>query len=330
MNLNNSFENKNIVITGGLGFIGSNLAERLCQFGANVTLLDSMLPDYGGNERNVEKIKDKVKISYTDMRDPHSLPYIVKNSDYIFNLAGQISHIDSMNDPIQDLEINQKAQVYFLEAVRKYAKNSIVVHASTRQIYGKTIKTPTDENHPIAPTDVNGINKLGGELYHTLYSKVYGIKTVSLRLTNTYGPRQLIRHNRQGFIGWFMNRALLGEEIVLYGDGSQIRDFTYVDDVVDGLLLTSINEKAWGNVYNLGGIRPYTLLETANILKNLNPNLTIRFIPFPEERKKIDIGNYIADYNKIKSEINWKPKVDLPDGLEKMFNFYKGKLENYL
>lgn len=332
MDFNNfdNFKNKRIVITGGLRFIGSNLCYRLVDLNADVTLVDSMLPDYGGNESNILGIKDKVKVSYTDMRDPHALPYIIKNCDYIFNLAGQISHMDSMNDPVQDLEINQKAQILFLEAVRKYSKNAIIVHASTRQIYGKTIYTPTNEEHPLSPTDVNGINKLGGELYHTLYSKVYGLKIVNLRLTNTYGPRQLIKHNRQGFIGWFMKKALTGEEIQLYGDGLQIRDYTYVDDVVEAMLLSATNEIAWGKIYNLGGIKPYTLLETAELLKKLNNKISITKIPFPSERQKIDVGSYIADWNKINREIGWSPKIDLEVGLTRMYQYYSDKLECYL
>lgn len=330
--MTNEFKGKKVVITGGLGFIGSNLAETLVDLGANVFLVDSMLPSYGGNEFNIARFKDKVSVSFTDLRDKHALPFIVKNSDYIFNLAGQISHMDSMSDPIQDLEINQLAQLYFLESVKAHSSKSIVVYASTRQLYGRTMKTPTDESHPCHPTDVNGVNKLGGEMFHILYHRVHGLKTVAIRLTNTYGPRQLIKHSRQGFIAWFMNRSLLNENISLFGDGSQVRDFTYIDDAVDAFLKVAVNSKCWGEIYNLGGLRPYTLKEVANILQNINPKLKVGNIPFPDERKKIDIGNYIADWSKIKRDTGWVPKVTLEDGLNRMYDYYVNQdvLNKYL
>ena len=326
----NDFAGRKVLITGGLGFIGSNLAHALVKRKADVTLIDSMIPDFGGNEANVEDIKHKVRISYTDMRS-FALPYIIKNQDIIFNLAGQISHMDSMKDPVTDLEINAKSQLHLLESCRYHNPSVKIIYASTRQIYGKTKqKPPINEDHPIDPTDINGINKLSGELFHSLYHKVFGIKTVSLRLTNCYGPRQLIRHDRQGFIAWFINRTVLNKEIKLYGDGLQIRDFTYIDDVVDAFLRVAVESNADGQVYNLGGIRPYSLLEVAKILKRINPKLKISKIPFPRERKKIDIGNYIGDWSKIHKDIGWKPKIDLEMGLKKTLTYFRKNLSNYL
>lgn len=325
------FKGKDVVITGGLGFVGSNLAIALTRVGANVTLVDSMMPDYGGNEQNILEIKKNVDVSYTDIRDPYALPYILKGKHFIFNLAGQISHMDSMKDPVSDLEINAKAQLNLLEACRKSNQEAVIIYASTRQIYGKTsAEARTNETHPLDPTDINGINKLSGELFHSLYHRVYGLKTISLRLTNTFGPRQLVKHNRQGFIAWFLNRTLLNDKISLYGDGEQIRDFTYVDDVVEAMKLAALNEKAYGQIYNLGGFRGYTLKEVAFILREINPKVSVDFIPFPDERKKIDIGSYIADWSKIEKELGWKPRVDLSEGLRLTVDYYRDKLDQYL
>lgn len=325
------FYGKKIIVTGGLGFLGSNLANILVKNGAEVTLVDSMLPDYGGNEENIKEIKNKVHVSFTDIRDGHSLPHLLKDKEILFNLAGQISHMDSMNDPIADLEINAKSQISLLETCRKHKPEIKIIYASTRQIYGKTDGSiPTNEDHPINPSDVNGINKLCGEMYHRLYHRVYGLNTVCLRMTNTYGPRQLIKHNRQGFIAWFLNRTLQNDKILIYGDGSQIRDFTYIDDAVEAFLQAAQYPIAVGKVYNIGGIRPYTLLEVANILKKINPKLAIEKIPFPEERKKIDIGSYVADYSRITKDLSWSPKIDLEDGLFKTIQYYSDRLDSYL
>ncbi len=328
---NNFFQKKKILITGGIGFLGSNIAKKLVELGSDVTLVDSMLPDYGGNEENIASFRNQVHVSFTDIRDSHSMPYLLKDKDILFNLAGQISHMDSMNDPIADLEINSKSQISLLENCRKHNSNIKIIYASTRQIYGRTnADKPTKENHPLNPTDVNGINKLSGELYHSLYNTVYGLKTTSLRMTNTYGPRQLIKHNRQGFISWFINRSLLNDKISLYGDGQQIRDFTFIEDAVDAFLLAAQTENSAGEIYNLGGIRPYTLLEVATILKEINPKLTIEKIPFPEERKKIDIGSYVADFSKAEKELCWTPKIDLKTGLLKAIEYYIPRLDKYL
>jgi UDP-glucose 4-epimerase len=230
-----SYRNRAVLVTGGLGFIGSNLCRRLADIGARVTAVDSLLPDYGGNLFNLDGYEEKVRINIADVRG-HAMEYLVKGQDVVFNLAGQVSHIDSMTDPFTDLEINCRSQLWILEALRKSNPEAKIVYAGTRQIYGRPQTLPVDETHPLAPADVNGINKISGEFYHLVYHQVYKIRACSLRLTNTYGPRQLIRHNRQGFIGWFMRKAVLGETIEVFGDGAQRRDFDYVDDVVDAFL----------------------------------------------------------------------------------------------
>jgi Nucleoside-diphosphate-sugar epimerases len=261
MSPKDSYRGKKVMITGGLGFIGSNLARRLVEWGAEVLIVDSLIPDYGGNLFNVEGIKDKVRVNIADVRDSNSMDYLVRGHDYIFNLAGQVSHTDSMRDPYTDLEINCRSQLSLLEACRHNNPTVKIIYASTRQIYGAPDYLPVDEKHLLHPTDVNGINKMAGEWYHILYNNVYGIRATSLRLTNTYGPRQLVKHNRQGFIGWFIRLAVDGQEISVYGDGKQLRDLNYVDDVVEAFLLAGASDKPNGQVFNLGGLQPVSLLE---------------------------------------------------------------------
>ena len=324
------FADKNVLITGGLGFIGSTLAIKLAQADANVTIVDSMIPDFGGNLFNIEPVKNKVKIDFSDIRDSSSMDYLIRGQDYLFNLAGQVSHIDSMNDPYTDLEINVRGQLSILESCRKFNPKIKVIYASTRQFYGKAQYLPVDEKHPICPTDVNGINKFAGEQYHILYNNVYGIKTVALRMTNTYGPRQLIKHNRQGFIGWFIRQIVNNEKIKIFGDGTQIRDFNYVDDVVNALLLAGAREEANGGVFNLGGKEPISLIELVKLMISLYGSGEYEIVPFPPEKKKIDIGDFYGNFEKIKRTVGWEPEITFKEGLSKTFEYYKKYKEHYL
>jgi len=325
-----TYENKNILITGGLGFIGSNLALKLTEIGANVTLVDSMIPEYGGNLFNIEPIKDYVKINFSDVRDPHSMEYLVKDHDYLFNLAGQVSHIDSMTDPLTDLDINTRAQVSILEACRKHNPKMPIVFAGTRQVYGKPKYLPVDEKHPIYPTDVNGINNLAGEWYHILYHNVYDMNTVSLRLTDTYGPRQLIKHNRQGFIGVFIRQIIQGETIRIFGDGLQIRDMNYVDDVIDALLIAGASHQCYGQIFNLGSNESINLLNLVKLLIEINGSGEFEIIPFPEDKKRIDIGDYYANHSKFTDFSGWHPQTSLREGFSKMMAYYKQNLDKYI
>ncbi|MFO0775924.1 MAG: NAD-dependent epimerase/dehydratase family protein [Nitrospiraceae bacterium] len=318
-----------VLITGGLGFIGSNLAERLVRLGAEVTLLDSMIPEYGGNLRNVHGIQQRVRINISDVRDAHALRYLVQGQDILFNLAGQTSHLDSMEHPRADLDINAAAQLSILETCRHCNPGIKVVFASTRQIYGRPDRLPVDETHPLRPVDVNGINKLAGEMYHLLYHQVYGIRTVVLRLTNTYGPRMRVKDARQTFLGIWIRRVIEGSPILVYGDGQQLRDFNYVDDVVDALVLAATRETAYGEVYNLGCDQPVTLQDTAKILIDLYGRGSLKLVPFPEDRKSIDIGDYYGDYTKIRAQLGWTPRVALRDGLMKTLAYYTDHAEYY-
>ncbi|MGH2457890.1 MAG: NAD-dependent epimerase/dehydratase family protein [Chloroflexota bacterium] len=327
--MSDAFRDRRVLVTGGAGFIGSNLVRRLVYLGARVTVIDSLLPDYGGNLFNLEGIRDRIWLSVTDLRDQNSLAYFVKDQEIIFNLAGQVSHEDSMRDPITDLDINCRSQASLLEACRQHNPEARIVYTSTRQIYGRPRYLPVDENHPLEPVDVNGINKLAGERYHLLYHAVYGLWTSALRLTNTYGPRQLIRHSRQGFIAWFVNRAVQGETIRLYGDGTQQRDLTHVDDVVEALLLASVSDAANGQVFNLGG-EPISLRDLATLFHEICPRVRYELVPFPDERRKIDIGSYVACWDKIRRELGWAPRIGLVDGLRATIEYYRRFGDRYL
>jgi len=315
-------KNKKILITGGAGFIGSNLAHYLVNYQAKVTIVDSMIPDYGGNLHNLDGIMDKISINFSDVRDRYGMQYIIQGQDYLFNLAGQVSHIDSMRDPFADLEINAKSQLSILEACRHFNPDIRIVFASTRQIYGRAKYLPVDENHPLDPPDINGINKLAGERYHTLYSKVYGLHCAVLRLTNVYGPRQLMKHDRQGFIGWFIRGIVRGEKIKIFGTGEQKRDLVFVDDVVDALLRAACSNNANGKIYNIGGAEPISLKSLVELMIEINGSGEYELVPFPDERKKIDIGDFYTDYRKISNDLGWKPKVMLREGLKRTFDYY--------
>ena len=322
MNADAAFSGKKALITGGLGFIGSNLARRLVGAGAEVTIVDSLIPQYGGNRFNVHDIRERLSVNITDVRDPHAMAQLIRGQDLLFNLAGQTSHVDSMQDPATDLEINAAAQLSILEACKKHNRGIKLVFASTRQLYGRPQYLPVDEKHPIHPVDVNGINKLAGEWYHLLYNDVYGIRACALRLTNTYGPGMRVRDARQTFLGIWIRNAIQGKPILVYGDGSQLRDFNYVDDAVDALLAAATGAQAEGQVFNLGSEEVISLRALAEELIALNGSGRYEIVPFPAERKAIDIGDYYSDFGKIRAALGWSPKVSLEEGLRRTLDFY--------
>ena len=324
------FAGKRVLITGGLGFIGSNLARALVELEAKVVLVDSLVPEYGGLLYNVAGLEDRLSINISDVRDEHSLRHLVRGQDVVFNLAGQTSHLDSMTDPYTDLEINCRSQLSILEACRHGNPDVKVVFASTRQIYGRPQYLPVDERHPIVPVDVNGIDKTAGEWYHLLYGEVYGLRTSVLRLTNTYGPRMRVRDARQTFLGIWLRLALADEEIVVFGDGSQRRDLTYVDDAVEAFLLAAAREEANGRVFNVGADGHVSLLELAAIVVGLAGSGRFRTIPFPPDRKSIDIGDFYADDSLLRATLGWSPSVSLEDGLERTLAYYREHVEHYV
>ena len=324
-----NYSGKEILITGGLGFIGSNLARRLVSQGANLTLVDSLIPQYGGNTFNIDDIKNKVAVNVCDVRDTFAMEHLIQGNEYLFNLAGQTSHLDSMADPHTDLDINAAAQLSILEVCRKENPDIKIVFASTRQLYGRPDYLPVDEKHPIRPVDVNGINKLAGEWYHILYNNVYGIRACALRLTNTYGPGMRVKDARQTFLGTWIRLLLEGKPIKVFGDGLQLRDFTYVDDCIEALLLAGASDKANGKVYNLGGSEVIGLKDLSKMMVNLGHGGSFELAPFPSDKKAIDIGDYYSDFSLITKELGWVPKIDLKDGLKRTLNYYSTHSSHY-
>ncbi|MBT8351245.1 MAG: GDP-mannose 4,6-dehydratase [Deltaproteobacteria bacterium] len=329
MDYKNIYKGKNVIITGGLGFIGSNLARTLVDLDANVMLIDSLSPEYGGNLYNINGIEDRIKVNISDVRDPHSIKYLIKGQDYLFNLAGQTSHLDSMKDPFADLDINARSQLSILESCRYNNPNIKIIFASTRQIYGKPDYLPVDETHPLRPVDVNGINKMAGEWYHILYNNVYNICACSLRLTNTIGPRMRIKDARQTFLGIWIKLLLEEKPIEVWG-GEQLRDFTYVDDCIQAMLMAGVSERVNGQIFNLGGTRVISLEELAKMVIEIHGSGEYIVRQFPDERSKIDIGDYYSDCSLINATLGWKPKTSLEDALVKTIDFYKTTYKHYV
>ena len=325
----NSFSQRRVLITGGLGFIGSTLARRLVELRARVTLADSLVPEYGGNLFNIAGLEEKLQVNISDVRDEHSMRYLVQGQDFLFNLAGQTSHADSMQNPYTDLDINCRAQLFILEACRKYNPQIKVVYASTRQIYGKPKYLPVDEDHLLGPVDVNGVNKIAGEEYHILYSNVYDVRACALRLTNTIGPRMRIKDARQTFLGIWMRLLVEGKPFEVW-EGHQLRDFTYVDDAVDAFLLAAASEKSNGQVFNLGGDWVISLKDLADLLVEINGAGEYLTRSFPTDRRRIDIGDYYANFDRIRTCLGWEPKIPLREALARTLAFYRENLQHYL
>lgn len=322
------FADRRVLITGGLGFIGSNLAIALVKAGAQVTLLDALIPEHGGNWFNIEPVKGRVKVNISDMRDQHSLNQLVKGQDYVFNLAGQVSHGDSMRDPQLDLGVNCVSSMNLVEACLKHNPTAKLIYTSTRQVYGVPQFLPVTEDHPALPIDVNGINKLAAEYYHLLYQRAYDLKSTVLRLTNTYGPHQQIRNNRQGFIGIFIRQALLGEPIRVFGTGDQLRDYNHVDDVVDALMRAALCQDCYGQVFNLGAPRRYSVNDLVLMLHKCT-GVSYETVPFPQDKKSIDIGDYYGNYERFSRLTGWHPRIDLAEGVQSTLDFYRKHPKEY-
>ena len=330
MNLAEFYAGRRVMITGGLGFIGSNLAHALAGLRADVLLVDSLIPDYGGNLHNIAGIEDRVRVNVADVRQASTMNYLVQDREVIFNLAGQVSHIDSMRDPHTDLDINCRSQLTLLEACRRHKRATKVVYASTRQIYGRPDALPVTERHLVRPTDVNGINKAAGEYYHLVYNNVFGVRATALRLTNIYGPRQLLRHNRQGFIGWFIRLAIEDQEIQVFGDGSQIRDFVYVDDAVNAFLMAGASDAVNGEVFNVGGDEHFAHRDLVELLVRTAGTGRYRFVEWPADKKVIDIGSFYADSTLFKTRTGWAPQIGLAEGFRRTIEYYRPRMAQYV
>jgi UDP-glucose 4-epimerase len=323
------YRRQKVLITGGLGFIGSNLAIRLAGLGASITILDNLDPACGANRFNIEPIKNDVEFVEGDTCDLPLMRRLVRNRTHIFNLAGHVSHTDSMQEPFSDLLMNVTGPLTVLEACKTENRDARVVYSGTRQVYGRPDVLPLVENLVLKPVDVNGVNKMAGEWYHMVYHQAYGIEAVSLRLVNTYGPRQMVKNARQGFIGWFIKLAIDGAEIQLYGDGQQIRGFNYIDDVVEAFLIAGTSKKVTGDYFNLGGLKPVTLETLVQILLKAAGRGSYRVVPFPDDKKAIDVGSVYSSWMKFNFATGWKPTVSLEDGLAKTVEYYRHHQSHY-
>lgn len=324
------YAGRRALVTGGAGFIGSHVARRLTQLGATVTIVDALIPDCGGNLFNIVDLRPAARLEIADLRDRAAIAPLVRDAEFIFNLAGQVSHIDSMRAPGDDLELNCVAHLVLLEACRQGNPGARIVYAGTRQAYGRPHHLPVDEGHPLTPTDINGINKMAGEAYHLLYHRLYGIRTTSLRLTNTFGPGLLIRHPRQGFLSVFLRRVLDDATIRVFGDGSQLRDLNYVDDVVDAFLAVAASEATAGQAFNLGAAPPFSLRQVAELMVEVAGRGRVELVPFPDELKRIDIGSYYGDYARIRAAVGWQPRVPVAEGLRRTLAYYRTHAAHYL
>lgn len=324
-----AFAGARVVITGGMGFIGSSLARRLVALGAKVLLIDSVIPEYGGNPTSISDIRDQVVVDNSDIRGGYALPRLLDGQDFLFNLAAQTGHLDSMTAPEDDLAINCTAQLQLLEACRAVNPGIIIVHAGTRQIYGRPRYLPVDERHPLRPVDVNGVNKMAGEAYHLLYRDVYGIKSRSLRLTNVYGPGMRIKDARQNFLGIWLRRVIEGEPFEVWG-GEQRRDLLYVDDAVEAFLYAAITPEVEGLALNIGGNEPYSLAALAEAIIEANGGGRYEIREFPPERKRIDIGDFLTDDRCFRALSGWRPYIRLTDGLRLSLDYYRSRLASYL
>jgi len=329
MKFSEFFQGKNVLVTGGLGFIGSNLVQRLVSLGAHVRIVDSALPDTGANHFNLHGVAANVELQLADLRDAHVATDMIAGQDYLFNLAGLVSHVDSMQAPQNDLEINAACQLSIVEACRKNNPSIKIIYAGTRQVYGRSRYLPVDEKHPIDPMDYNGVTKRAGEMYHLVAQRVYGLHTASLRMTNTYGPRMHCKDGRLTFLGDWIRRLFVGQPLEIYGSGEQVRDLNFVDDVVDALLLAASSERSAGQVYNLGSPEPICLLDLAQLMIEIFGSGSFQLRPFPSERLQIDIGDYHGDYSKIRAELGWQPKTSLREGLARTFDYYRQHQEHY-
>jgi nucleoside-diphosphate-sugar epimerase len=325
-----AFAGRTALVTGGMGFIGSHVARRLVRLGARVRVIDALVPGCGGNPFNLEDVQSEIELRVGDLRDAEALDDLLPGCDHVFNLAGQVSHVDSMTRPLDDLENNARAHLCLLEACRQRAPGARIVLSSTRQVYGQPRYLPLDEAHPCEARDVNGVHKWAAEQYHRVYESVYGLSSVVLRLTNTYGPGQLVKHARQGFIGWFVRQAVEGKTLEVMGDGEQTRDLNHVDDVATAMLLAAAAPPKPGRLYNLGASPPISLRELAALLVDLSEGASWQLVPFPPERARIDVGSAHASYARIRRELGWEPRIPLREGLAETLRFYRRNLDRYL
>ncbi len=327
--MNMNFSGKSALITGGLGFIGSNLAIRLVKLGANVTLVDAMIPEYGGNPFNIEPIKHRVAINFGDIRDRHAMEWLVHDQDYVFHLAGQVSHVMSLTDPYPDIEYNIKGTVVVMEALRRFNSKAKLIFTGTRGQYGPAVKLPVSEDAPMNPKGIYEISNLTAEKIIQVYNDIHGIYSVLLRLTNIYGPRAQMKHPHYGVANWFVRLAIDNQVIPVFGNGGILRDFLYVDDCVDAILMAAVCEEAYGEVFNVGVDKPTNFKELAEMIVHITGTGRWEFAPFTTERKAQEPGDFYSNISKIKRVLGWEPSTDLQLGLAQTIAYYRQNKSQY-
>ena len=325
----NLFKDKSVLVTGGMGFIGSNLAIRLAEAGARVTVMDAMISDYGGNEFNIAPVADRIKVNYSDLRDENAIVYLIKDKDYVFHLAGQVCHLMSLSNPFPDIEINITGTAILMEALRKHNPGAIVVYTGTRGQYGSSVSLPVNEEAPTNPKGIYEISNLTAEKIIKVYNDVHGIKSVLLRLTNVYGPRSQMQHSRFGVCNWFIRLAMDDDTIKVFGDGSILRDFCYVDDCVEAIMKSALTEAAYGEIFNVGSDIPVSFKELVKVIVDTAGKGNWKFTEFSPERKAQEPGDFYSDITKIRKIIGWEPKTSLKEGIKKTIDFYDKYREHY-
>lgn len=320
--------NAKVLITGGAGFIGSNLAHALVKQGAQVTVLDALLPLYGGNEFNLEWIREQIEFVKGDIRDEELVKKLVVGKDFIYNFAAQVSYIDSKDQPFLDLDINGRGHLIMLEAVRQLVPQTKVFFSSSRLVYGKILTLPVKETHPTDPLSIYGIHKLLGEKYYRYYADTFGLHTVAVRIPNPYGPRQQMKHSKYSIVGWFIRQAMEGKTITIFGDGAQERDYLYVDDIVAAFL--QLSEKGErGEVYNVGTDERIRFVDMVDAVLAAVGSGQKKHVPWPQNYEKNETGNYVADTSKLEKLTGWKPQTRLADGVAKTVDYYKKYRAHY-
>jgi len=318
------FRGASCLVTGGLGFIGSNLALALAAGGARVSVVDALVPQHGGDRRNLEPAGEDIAVSIASIGDRDAVAPLLRDADVIFNVAGQVSHLESMADPLRDLELNVRSHLAFLELARELRPNATIVHTSTRQVYGRPRYLPVDEEHVTTPVDVNGVDKLAGEQLHLIYAAVHDMPITALRLTNVYGPRQCLTRDGLGFLPVFVRLAMRGEPIKVYGDGKQLRDCLHVDDVVHALALAATTPDAMGQVFNLGHDEAIDLATIARLVAEAaDHGSDVAAVPWPADHARIDIGSFQGDFSKAKRVLGWEPRIELATGIADTVAFYR-------
>jgi UDP-glucose 4-epimerase len=329
MDFGTEFHGKRALITGGMGYTGSNLAIALVNAGAEVTVMDAMIPGYAGNLFNIEPIRDRVTVNFSDVRDVNVMNYLVQGQDYIFHLAGQVDHILSLSNPFLDIDINIKGTAVVMEAVRHHNPTAKVIYTGTRGQYGSAISLPVNENAATHPKGIYEISNLTAEKIIQVYNDVHGIESVMLRLTNIYGPRAQMKHHRYGIVNWFVRLAVDDETIKVFGDGQILRDFLYIDDAVEAILMCALEPKTTGEILNIGIDEPTSILDMVKTLIDVAETGRWEFAPFSPERKAQEPGDFYSDITKIRSLVGWEPRTSLRDGLRETVDFYRAHKHHY-